>query len=398
MDQTIKRSFLAILFLLSVLQTTTASVGLTPGKMAVESVLEGGYAQQAITVFNTDDVARNFRVQIAGDASSWIAVSPDASFILGPKQSRVLSLVFTPPSGTAGKTFTNTIVVSASPNKPLAITSGASMALATVLDGEVSVSVTNNRQAGLQVDALKTYYVEVGMPIPVSLDFSNTGNTPASPVVSLKLYDSQGNLVESAEKTGFSLQATQSQTFAPQIPTDTLSPGDYTLSVEVTNEGRPVYVRSLKQRVLEVGGLNTQGIIVQAKAPSWVTAGDPVRLETTFRNLGSLAASTKIVADLSLEGKDQGKVESEEKTVLPGTQQAFTAFFTPSGSGQYVASVTALVAGKQTDPVDLIVNVTPPAGQSQTSRLLYYAVVAVAVLAILAFAFRSSMPEIRLKK
>jgi hypothetical protein len=159
--------------------------------------------KKEITVYNTSSLALPIKAVVQGfnpgeavdikekdletyDASSWIKIDPkDRDFILQPKASKKVSVSVTvPPEAPAGGHYAT---IYFNPLIPQALVSDSSVFIYARIAVLVFIQVKGTFTEKLTVDSLKTKYINQSLPVNMTFNVSNVGNSHIRPTGKIKI-------------------------------------------------------------------------------------------------------------------------------------------------------------------------------------------------------------------
>lgn len=159
--------------------------------------------KKEITVYNTSSLALPIKAVVQGfnpgeavdikekdletyDASSWIKIDPkDRDFILQPKASKKVSVSVTvPPEAPAGGHYAT---IYFNPLIPQALVSDSSVFIYARIAVLVFIQVKGTFTEKITVDSLKTKYINQALPISMTFNVNNVGNSHIRPTGKIKI-------------------------------------------------------------------------------------------------------------------------------------------------------------------------------------------------------------------
>ncbi|WP_286681133.1 hypothetical protein, partial [Methanoculleus sp. DTU007] len=84
-----------------------------------------------------------------------------------------------------------------------------------------------------------------------------------------------------------------------------------------------------------------------------LVVGKPIKITGLFKNSGSIATRAKLSGEVYRGGSLVDVISGDEMTVLVFSEDALTAYYTPTEPGEYTVKTCALFEGKTTDAKDI---------------------------------------------
>jgi len=331
-------------------------IGISPTNINLQQILRGGYAETDMTLTNPSDEEVAYLVEIKGPEASWFSFKPATSGILPAKNSIAFKVIAEPPSFVPIGNYSIYLIFYGIPTSQMQNTGAGTRIIAGVAVPVVITISDVQIQHYLLRDVI-TPFSEECYPIKVYLDVQNDGNVRVTPSFQLKLWDSKGILVKEVNYTAETLLPTVREKLPVEIPYQIegeyrcVPQGKYNVEVAaylgndlINNVTRPL-------EVLERGAITLRGELSNLSVPANVSAGQVVKLNAIFKNIGEKEVSAKLKAELYLNSSLVDVVQGDEVRVWPGTSDTITAYFTPEQAGTYSITAWSVFEGKTTNTI-----------------------------------------------
>lgn len=375
-----KKLLLALVVFVA-LALPTAAMGLSPGEATVYNVLRGGYSERGFRVYNTEPSTVQFKIELRGVVKDWVVLVPGDTLEVGPSQVAAITLQIQPPQDTPNGLYEGLMVVTGTP--VAAGGEGSISRIATGVQARVAVEVVDKEVLSLIILETRVESIEQNQPLVVAIRAKNAGNVRATPKVTVRIIDSSGQTVKTAEDASTEILPTQSRDLKVVIPTLDLETGRYTAHVSITVGGDSLAENRLDFEILEKGALRRQGELLGISGPGWVKVGEAAKLVAKFKNSGQVASDAKFTAEIYVDGALIDTATSETIEVAPGDTSELPVIFKPDRPGRFVVRGSVFYSKRRTPESEFILNVQP---LNALSFDLYYAIIVLILALAVGFA------------
>lgn len=358
------------------------SIGISPGRLRFDNLLQEGYAERTITIStNTEDIL-NGHFNVNGDIKDWLSFEPpDTNTFSSSKGNPYkLKIIIQPPSDTPNGNYSGSIEFVTDTIGSVAGRAGGIVKAAVnlIVNSEVSgEEIIKCRAGGFSIKD-----IEVGFPLEFSVTVINDGNVRLSPSITLDIWDQlQEDLLLSQSVTGDEVLPTTEKKMFRRI-SNNLDVGQYWVNLKVEECNAEDF---LTFSVVEEGGIIDKGELKEIFNQPWVIVGETVEFIAKFINNGKRAVTAKFKGSIRLDDKITEIIETEEIIVPSGETGDFSIFFAPEKPGRYTLTGRVVYNKKLTFEKSTTLNVNPlPEKEKEFSilPLVLYITIIVTILFI----------------
>jgi hypothetical protein len=321
----------ALLFMLFTYSVYAVSIGVSPGRVKFENLLQEGYAERIITIStNTEDIL-NGHFNVNGEIKDWLSFEPHTNtFSLSKGNPYKLKIIIQPPSDIRNGNYSGNIEFVTDTVGSVAGRAGGIVkaAVTMTLNSEVSgIEIIECRAGGFNLKD-----IEVGFPLELGVTVANDGNVRLSPTITLDVWDQlQENLLLSQSVVGDEVLPTTEKSMFRRI-SNNLDVGQYWVNLNV-EECNAADFRTFS--VVEKGGIVDKGTLSGILNKPSALVGETIEFVAKFVNNGKRAVNAKFKGTIRLEDKIVKVIETEEIIVPAGETGDISIFFTPEEPGRY---------------------------------------------------------------
>jgi uncharacterized membrane protein len=345
-----------------------AGLGVSPPSLVISETLRGNEYSRTVTIFSSADEPVNVALTTEGTIAGW------ATFYDTSEENKPITELSIPAEGNAkaivkiripddavnGEYESSLNVDTAPPaNAP---DSGMSVKLHSEI--LLSVSVTGNQRLAGKVTQMNANNTEVGLPVTLEIDFTNTGNVVARPEIKVKI-SQEGKDISEFSYTDTEVKVDSSEKIEVLWDASGAKSGEYLASVTVMLGETSLAQRDMVFRILPRGGLSSEGKLTGITSEGKAAPGAVSKILTSFSNTGAVETLVNGYAEIYLDGTLIKVLDSEQIVVNGGEEGTLTFYFTPEKEGTYEIKVHATMAGRQTNTVELTLNVGANAGSNE---------------------------------
>lgn len=357
-----------VLLLLSVAGTISfpvvaTGIAVTPGYLEIIDALRGGEFERNITIYNPDPEITSYTLSASGNAGEWISFyKQDAPVlpvnrvtILGNSNVRML-VKFAIPQDAANGEHKATIFVASVPVEEASGGSGQVVSLAVPV--AVTIFVTGNQILSGVVDGISADDVEVKYPLRIKVQFHNTGNVVATPLISVKIATQDGATINNFTSSEFNIKPQKHETILLEWDTTGKDPGDYIAHVSVALGDAVIKQEQLNFAILPTGTLTRSGSLTELIFEGEPDLGVLTMIQATFVNTGKIDTKAKFIGDVYHNGTLVDTLQSEELLVAVGNMELLKSYFKPDQPGEYRIKGYVIYEGKKTEEKEISFTIT----------------------------------------
>jgi hypothetical protein len=221
----------------------------------------------------------------------------------------------------------------------------------------VTIEVSGIPRLEGKVNRIAAEDAEAGLPVSITVDFSNTGNVAVQPNIAATIIQGVSTIDEiSHAETAVAVDARQVITL--QWDTTGHSEGDYSVQVSVSLGDTLIAERQSAFTLLPAGTTIDEGGLVSFECDSELPVNDIAKVEGTFRSPASVDVSAKLVVNVYYMLEFVETLESPEVVVAPGEEAILTAYFEPGELGDYSLRGHVSYGDTTTETKDILVTVS----------------------------------------
>ena len=356
---------LLLLLLSGVTLFPVAAIGIavTPSHLEISDALRGGEFERNITIYNPDPEITSYTLSASGDAGLWISffkqddsTSPvDRVTIPGNENVRIL-VKFTIPQDAANGEHKATIIVTSVPAEEASGGSGQVVSLAAPV--AVTIFVTGNQILSGVVNGISADDAEVKYPLRIKVQFHNTGNVVATPLITVKIATQDGTTINNFTSSEFNVKPQKHETILLEWDTTGKEPGDYIANISVTLGDSVIKQEQLNFAILPVGTLTRSGSLTELKFGGEPGLGVLTAIQATFVNTGKIDTKAKFVGEVYHNDILVDTLQSEELLVIIGDVELLESYFKPDQPGEYRIKGYVIYEGKKTEEKEISFTIT----------------------------------------
>ncbi len=307
-----------------------------------------------------------YNLTVNDTISDTISVSPSTGTI-APQSSEMVLIAAHVSNTKPNGLYNGTVHVSSVINVPKENNQTVAT-LQPAINVVVSYSVTDKQKLGLTVNSLQLYDTEEGVPFPLTINGTGTGNVDAIPVIRVSLTSVTSNsTVGTYEIENVTIKARATQDAHVTYP-NTLPKGQYRARADVFYNGTSIFNTTKQVEVFEKGVLKSKGELTAVKidGSTFVNTGDPVKFAAPFNNVGEVTINATLACEIREDrggtdvtgGKLVGTAQSNTLEVLPGQRVDLNAYYTPQKAGAYIVTGHVQYANKVTENKGTVLTVS----------------------------------------
>ena len=352
-------------------QSVSASgIGISPTTITVSDAMRGDIHEEIIGIYNPNDDELGFTMQAEGDAGEWISFynyEDETLFydgVIAPNGKVLVRVKAEIPSDSANGEYSTTIYAS---TKPLDGDSTSGMQAVFRTYCTMTIEVTDIQRLSGTVDYISIRDGEVNLPIPIEIEFTNTGNVAVNPVVSIVL-QKDGATIDQITIDNTEIKTSSSGIIQTEWDTTGQKSGKYTADISVSLDGKVLKQKTIPFELFPVGTLTQEGEFVTITSDGALQPGTLLKVIGTFRNTGEMGTTAKMVGEVVKNGNLIKTIESDELLVPTYKSKEITAYLDLTDVGDYVVTAHMIYAGKETDEKELAFTVSEAPEGSDTSE------------------------------
>ena len=358
--------FLAIGFLPAPAYALGAAMA--PATMEITDTLRGGEYLRSITVFNPSTPDCMYNLRTAGVAAKWLSLldfdtrEPIQQVLVPAQRSVNVVVKLNIPPEAANGNYTATIYAETA---PVDVSGGSGVSAIMQAESDVTIGVTGTQKIEGSAGSITVHDTEVGSPAHFIVNFSNSGNVVASPTINCRINMGESQVGEINNNTT-PVNPGEQGNIGLDWDTNGVKTGDYTAEVAVSLNGNLLKTQKVSFKVTPIGTLTANGELTEMRSAGQATLGQMTKLLALFKNTGEADTKAKLTIEVNKDGALVDVLESDEVLVPVGKTGSLTAYFKPAENGSYTLNGVVNYSGKQTNTMQLILNVGEGSGQSSS--------------------------------
>ena len=333
---------------------SAAGIAVGPSSLTIENGLRGGSFERSLTVFNPSDTGFEVVLRTEGSAGDWIRFSTidndeEIETIYVPENGQIPVLMrVTVPDDAANGRYTATIVVETVPGEEIPGSVGMILQAKSALE----ITVTDVEKISGEVTSIVVRDTEVDVPLGIEVGFKNTGNVVVTPEITAVI-SRDGSVIDTVTWAETSVRPGTTEQIVVRWPNDGFPTGTCQANVMVSLRGEVLADENRTFEILPLGSLTRQGELTDLNYDGALVVGKPIKITGLFKNSGSIATRVKLSGEVYRGGSLVDVITGDEMTVLVFSEDALTAYYTPTEPGEYTVKTCALFEGKTTDAKDI---------------------------------------------
>jgi hypothetical protein len=331
------------------------SIGISPGRVSFNDLLQDGYAERAVKITTNSDEVLNGHFNVYGDIKDWLSFDPEsAEFSLSRGEPYLLKIIIQPPPDVRNGNYTGSVEFITDTVGGVSGRAGGVIKAAVTLIIEAEVSGTEIIECRAGGFSFKD--AEIDFPIEFGLKVINDGNVRLKPTITIDVWDQQQEeLLLSETVLGDEVFPTTEKSMFKRIA-NKLGVGQYWVNLRVEECNAE---DTLTFSVVEKGGIIDKGELVSISNKPWANVDETVEIIATFMNSGERSVNAKFKGNIRLEDEIVKVIETEEVIVPSGEKADFSIFFVPKQQGRYMTSGRVVYNKKLTYEKGSVLNVVP---------------------------------------
>lgn len=372
MNMVRKAIYLTTIFFILIISLSTNAqaigLGVSPASITISDAMKGSTYEKTFTAFNTGDEDGVFSLEATGDSKDWITFyelngdTPINSTEISSKGSKKLVAKIKIPGDAANDIYNSTLYVQTTPT---GTTQGGAVAQAVIrIPLKLSIAVTGTQRLEGIVKSIKLRDTEVDYPLKIFIEFQNTGNVAAKPMISVNI-SKDGKFIESFTASPTSVKIETTEIIQVEWNTTGRDEGDYSARVIVSLDGKILEEKTLPFTIHPVGTLTRQGNLTSIEIEGEPLVNRVVKIKGNFVNTGYIDTTSKFYAEIYKDGEFIDTIESEEMLVPVEDTISLVSYYKITDSGDYIINGKVVYGNKETDTYEKTFNV-PSIGNKNT--------------------------------
>jgi len=311
-------------------------LGLSPGDINFDHVLNGGYAEVAYTLStdSVDNITINLYNLNDSSVNDWITYDPVPSFVtISQSQPLVGKIIVRVPSTATNGNYS--IMNKFTVLRPLTKSDSDTTAdIALSMGQKIAIGVVSNKVSGCTVysDSLQSQSI-IGEDVVERVFLRNDGNVNLDDALTYTIYDVNKTSVISQGSVQFSVLPTKIETLPLNIPTSALPTGQYVVSLAI--KSCSLARDNLQFTQFAPGEKVVQGELTSLVVPVRVYNLTNASITGSFANTGDIPVSAHMITKVTQDGKIVTILESDATSVDKATTATFVSSFSPKAWGKY---------------------------------------------------------------
>jgi len=358
-----KAYFIILLIILCIFSNSliVSSVGISPTKIEMKDVLRGYSYERIFSVFNSRYYNYTYNLNVSGEASEWIKLydpldvnrsKPITNITIPSRSWKQVILSINVSNDTAVGVYNATVTATAFTTN--ATQSGQSVNIGVSMI--VILHVVGKQNLTGIVKSVTVKNAEVGYPIRFIVEFYNTGNVVARPLIIVNITKNDvlvDTIFYSDTKVGIGF----TKSISVSWDTSGRVSGGYTANITVLLGDNNIYSNNFNFYILPYGSQTRRGEIASIYYVGDLSVGKIVKILVVFENTGEIATKAKFVGEVYKNDELVDVIESEEILVQVRENKTLTAYLKINSPGKYVVKGKVVYENKETSIVNLSFNV-----------------------------------------
>lgn len=349
---------------------SASGIGISPTTITVSDTMRGDIQKEIIQIYNPNDEELTFILQAEGDAGEWISFYDyeEENQISGgsipPNDTKFVQINIEIPSDAANGDYSATIYVATAPQDDDS-TSGMQAVFKSYC--KMIIKVTDIQRLSGTVDYITVRDGEVNQPVPIEIQFTNTGNVIAKPSISIVMQKDEVTIDQVTEDDA-EIKSSASEIIQTEWDTTGQNSGKYTAEVSVSLDGKVLKRETVPFELFPVGALTQEGEFVSITSDGKLNTGTLLKVIGTFKNTGEMGTTAKMVGEVEKNGNLIGTIESDELLIPTYKSKQLTTYLDLTDLGDYVVTAHVIYGGKETDEKELAFTVSEASEESGVSE------------------------------
>ncbi len=180
------------------------AIGQMSQPIVVEDAVRGQEIVETLTLFSSENVAKEFGLSADGDIKTWVKFyeiedvkfeNPIENIVIPEKSNANAKVIITVPDDTPNGIYEGNINLLSKPVENDK-TDGSSASVAQSVGRQVTITVTDNELIDFTVSVIpEKYDIEKNESLPVRFIFQNNGNVKISPQIQVKIKELEGDKI-----------------------------------------------------------------------------------------------------------------------------------------------------------------------------------------------------------
>ena len=378
MKSAFKLALFFSLFFLTINFAFGISLGVSPGRLSIENILRGGYAETSFIVANPNNIDIRISASAEGEVGRWVRIEGERT--IGPKETRDYKVIVTPPDDTPNGNYETRIYVSADTNTDFSGGTGSAVSLGSIIPIYLNIDDKEIRMPIL--NRLKLEENEKCKPIYARIMVENKGNIRFMPIYEFKINTLGSLTVKEYTEYGEALRPGQKRTDSFLLDTrleemECIPESSYVLALNLYDDGNYVDSSEKKFMIYPSGTFSVQGELLDTIYETNVQKGNLVKITALFKNTGESATVARLRGELRKGNKLIDTFESSDYIIGTKETSELEAYFTPKVPGTLNLTAWVQFEGKRTDKFE---------GTIEVESMEIYAYIAAAAISVIIMA------------
>lgn len=355
---------LMLMIMISSASAAGLGIGVVPSEIEIHNAMRGGEYEKGITIHNTAEDDSGFSITAEGECSDWMHF-----YLMGDQNTEITNITIpgkdnakilvkiTIPDDAASGEHISTIGVQ---NIPIEGMVGSTMIVRMPVD--VTIEVTGTQILTGVVKSITAIDTEVNHPLTVKVEFQNTGNVAAKPVVNVDI-SRDGTPVDGFTYSEMAVATTKKEIIPVEWDTTEMDSGDYVAKISVMLGEKVLETKDLQFKLLPAGTLSRQGNLTSIATESEPAIG-MVKILAIFTNTGAIDTRARFAGEVYRDGNLIDTIESNERLVPIRESGTLTSYLKIESPGSYVVKGHVEYEGRTTDTEELSFEVSGAAAKT----------------------------------
>ena len=343
---------IGLIFISFTSNAIATGIAVSPSKIEIDDVLKGTEHERVLTIFNTDIIDDTFSLSVTGNISDWIIlyeiddrINPINNISIPAKSEAHILINLSIPDNTYAKEgYTSKIYVQSIPPE----LKGGQSAVLIKMPVDIIVNVSGKQILSGIIKSISTTDTEVNIPLQIRVEFLNTGNVIAKPIVNVDIVKDETE-VDSLTYSEKEIPPKRKEIIPVEWNTSEMKSGDYKAKVSVILGEEVLETKELPFILYPVGTLTRNGELTSITCEDEPAVGTVMKIFADFVNTGKIDTETKFIGEVYKDEKLVDTIESNDRLVSVGGVETLTSYLTIDSPGSYTIKGHVEYEGRTTN-------------------------------------------------
>lgn len=354
---------LIITFMLCLAPFPAAAIGLGvgPSEIEISDAARGGIYEKTIFVFNGNTEETNFELSTSEEIEGWVSFyhpnnREEAISQIAILPNDIISLVarFTIPSDAADSIYQARLLVRSA--VPVQQEEGLGNTVMMQLPINVTINIGGTAIIDGKVSAITAGDTEVGLPLNITVDFTNGSNIDISPTIIARIVKGDDQVAE-IKHSSTQVKVGENRVITVSWDTKGQREGAYLVQIEVTLARKPIATKEVVINLQPPGSIPVEGEFTGLRYEGTPAVGTTTKIIGSFKNNGGTSVRARLIAEIYTGDTLVDTARTDEVLVAEGQEGMLVTYFKPEQPGSYSIKAQVTFGGKSSEFKELIFNV-----------------------------------------